>query len=665
MSRPPSSGARRTRRAAALAAATVVTTAAALALAASPASAATSPEAVSGSVPSWATSSNDQGVAAADTTVEGEIYLPLRDAAGAQAFATAVSTPGSPSYQQYLTPRQWINTYAPTRRDYREILNYVKSQGLTVTGTPASRGYVVFRGPADTMSAAFNTTLHTYSYAGQDLVAPATAPELPATVRSKVAGITIDQGRTLTRPSSIKAGDDLPASPSARSSRPTARAATPPPAPCSTYFGENTQTVPQAYGQTTFPTNICGYVPDQLRSAYGLTKSINAGTNGAGQTVAIVDAYASPTIVSDTNTYARQTGSQPLTSSTYRQIIPTVSEYTDAEACGGTAGWQGEQTLDVQSAHGVAPGAKLLYVGGTNCGGGLDLALSTILDRKLSTIVSNSYGYAGEAVPSSVIQGAENQHVQAAAEGIGLYFSSGDSGDEKTRLGYVSPDFPASSPYVTSVGGTSLKVGNRGQYLGETGWGSTVDQIKDGAYVQTLPGTFSGGAGGGVSDQFAQPAYQRGVVPNRLARSKGSPARVSPDVAALADPYTGFLIGYSAINDDAAQTTDAYAQATFGGTSLASPITAAQVALVQQGSGRVVGFANPALYAGYQQDRSIVTDVTPQTPANAVVYTSRRSGNTFLVSLDKDSSLTTTRGYDQTTGLGSLNVTALTKALKG
>lgn len=664
MSRPPTSGARRTRRAAALAAATVVTTAAALALAASPASAATSPEAVPGSVPSWATSSNDQGVAAADTTVEGEIYLPLRDAAGAQALATAVSTPGNAKYQQYLSPRQWINTYAPSKRDFKDILDYVASQGLTVTGTPAARGYVVFRGPADAVSAAFNTTLHTYSYSGEELIAPASPPRLPASVQRKISGVTIDQGRTLTRPSSIKAGDNLPAGPTARSSRPAAT--TPATAPCSKYFGQNTATVPQAYGQTSFPTNICGYVPDQLRSAYGLTKSINAGTNGAGQTIAIVDAYASPTIVSDTNTYARQTGSQPLTSSTYRQIVPKVSEFTDAKACGGTAGWQGEQTLDVQSAHGVAPGAKILYVGGSNCGGGLDLALSTILDKKLSNIVSNSYGYTGEDVPSSVLQGAQNQHVQAAAEGIGLYFSSGDNGDEAARLGYVSPDFPASSPYVTSVGGTSLKVGNRGQYLGETGWGSTVDQIKDGAYVQTLPGTFSGGAGGGVSDNFAQPAYQRGVVPNRLARSKdGTAARVSPDVAALADPYTGFLIGYSAINDDAAQTTDAYSTSTFGGTSLASPITAAQVALVQQGSGHVLGFANPALYAGYQKDESIVTDVTPQTPANAVVYTSTRSGNTFLVSLDKDTSLATTRGYDQTTGLGSLNVTAITKALKG
>ncbi len=665
MLRPPSNGALRTRRTVVLAAATAVTTAAALALAASPATAATSAEAVPGSVPSWANSSNDQGAAPADTTVEGEIYLPLRDEAAAQAFATAVSTPGNAKYQQYLTPTQWINTYAPTKADYQAILDYVKGQGLTVTGTPASRGYVVFRGPANTVAAAFSTTLHTYDYSGQRLIAPASTPKLPSSVKTKVSGVTIDQGRTLTRPSSVKAGANLPASPAAASARSTAVAPAIP-APCSTYFGQNTVTVPQAYGQTVFPTNICGYVPDQLRSAYGVSKSVNAGNNGAGQTVAIVDAYASPSIVKDTNTYASQTGSQPLTPSTYSQVVPDKSQFTDTVACGGTEGWQGEQTLDVQSSHGIAPGAKLLYVGGTNCGGGLDIALSKILDQKLSTIVSNSYGNTGEAVPSSVLQGEVNQHVQAAAEGIGLYFSSGDNGDEAANLGYVSPDFPASSPFVTSVGGTSLKVGIAGQYLGETGWGSTVDQIKNGAYVQTLPGTFSSGAGGGVSDQFAQPAYQQGVVPNSLAKSKdkAAPARVSPDIAELADPYTGFLIGYSPITDDATQTTGAYAQATYGGTSLASPLAAAQVALVQQATGHVVGFANPALYAGYTQDKSITRDVKPQTPQQAVVYTSKTSGNTFLISLDKDSSLPTAKGYDQVTGLGSLDVTKIIASFK-
>ena len=80
--------------------------------------------------------------------------------------------------------------------------------------------------------------------------------------------------------------------------------------------------------------------------------------------------------------------------------------------------------------HDIAPAAAIHYVGAFNCGGGIDIALSSILDTRSDTIVSNSYGNLGEAVPADAIKGQENQHLQAVAEGIGLYYSSGDSGDE-------------------------------------------------------------------------------------------------------------------------------------------------------------------------------------------------------------------------------------------
>ncbi|MCB8808816.1 hypothetical protein LJD48_28135, partial [Escherichia coli] len=83
---------------------------------------------------------------------------------------------------------------------------------------------------------------------------------------------------------------------------------------------------------------------------------------------------------------------------------------------------QGEQSLDVDSVHATAPQANILYVGGFNCGGGLDVAMSKILDGKLANIVSNSYGNVGEALPQDVIDGTVNIHLQAAGEGIGLYF---------------------------------------------------------------------------------------------------------------------------------------------------------------------------------------------------------------------------------------------------
>ncbi|WP_288023839.1 hypothetical protein [Arthrobacter sp.] len=170
--------------------------------------------------------------------------------------------------------------------------------------------------------------------------------------------------------------------------------------------------------------------------------------DGKGQTVAIIDAYASPTILADANAYSAAYGLPPMNASNYQQIVPSPAEFKDEKLCGYPSGWQPEQSLDVDAVHGTAPGAKILYVGGDNCNAGIDIALSTILDGKLANIVSHSYGNLGEAVSANYLFGQVNLELQAAGEGIGLYYSSGDNGDEAANLGYTSPDFPASSPWA-------------------------------------------------------------------------------------------------------------------------------------------------------------------------------------------------------------------------
>jgi subtilase family serine protease len=618
------------------------------------------------SVPSWATRANDAGTPAADTSVEGEIYLPLRNASAATALATAVSTPGV-GYRRSLTPAQWINQFSPTKADSDAVVATLKGEGMTITSVPASRQYVVFRGTPKQINAAFATTLHTYNYAGRQLIAPSTAPSLPAAIASKVSGVSVDQARFLTHPNSIKQGDlGATQTPQVFSKQP---AAVPPiTTPCSTYIGQNVVTVPAAYnGQTKYSTYNCGYTPAQLRSAYGLTNLAASHVNGAGQTVAIIDAYASPSIVNDVNTYSASLGEPLLTSATYQQIVPDPSQFSDQLACQEPSGWQGEQTLDVESVHGLATGAKILYVGGYNCGGGLDVALSKILDNKLANIVSNSYSDGGEAIPADVLQGETNLYLQAAGEGIGLYFSSGDSGDEVGNDGTAQPDFPASDPWVTSVGGTSLGINQAGKMSFETGWGDTLDQITAGAtgklsYTSPLPGAlFAGGAGGGTSTVFAEPAYQKGTVPASL--SKGH--RVSPDIAALADPYTGFLIGIRPIINDTTLETGDFVNETYGGTSLASPLTAAQIAIVQQATHSVIGFANPTLYGLHRILPGSFRDVVPQNPPLALVYTGATSHKTYLITLDRDSTLTTARGYDNVTGLGGLTYGLLSLLAQG
>ncbi|MEO6534167.1 MAG: S53 family peptidase [Pseudolysinimonas sp.] len=617
------------------------------------------PTSYPGAIPRWATAANDQGAADPAVTFEAEIYLPLRNAAAAEALARVVSTPGV-GYRLGLSAAQWISRFAPSKADSNDLVSFLTSNGFTISAVPASREYVVFRGTADQFDATFGASIHRYAHGGTSLLAPSKVPTLPASIAGKVQGLSLDQARLLTHPDSIKQGD-LPDQAEPQNLGRQAQAAPLVNAQCSSYYGQNKVTVPVAYGKTQYPTYLCGYTPAQLRSAYGIS---GIPQNGAGQTVAIIDAYASPSIVADVNAYSAALGEPGLTAATYQQIVPTPDQFVDKEACQEPSGWQGEQTLDVESVHGLAPGAKILYVGGFNCGGGLDVAMSKVLDGNLSNIVSNSYGDLGEDVPADVIAGETNLYLQAAGEGIGLYFSSGDNGDETPNGLAAQPDFPASSPWVTAVGGTSLGVDQHGKIAMETGWGDTLDKIVADptsptglGYNAPLPGAiFGGGAGGGRSTVFDEPWYQRNVVPAALAQGK----RVSPDIAALADPYTGFLIGISPINDDDALTTDPFENETYGGTSLASPLTAAMIALVQQATHSKIGFANPTLYAMDRVIPAAFRDVKPQNPPAALAYTGRVSGNSYLVTLDRDTSLATAVKYDDVTGIGGVSFSLLT-----
>jgi subtilase family serine protease len=236
--------------------------------------------------------------------------------------------------------------------------------------------------------------------------------------------------------------------------------------PCSTSWaqtlavdGDGHPTVPPAYGQTGLPYATCGYTPSQLQGAYGTKSTIAGGVDGRGQTVAIVDAFAAPTIEQDANQYAGLHG-QPTVS--FHQILPPhdLSNDPDEIKLCDPQGWYGEETLDVEAVHAMAPGANVLYVGSDDCfDENLVDAVNKIVDGGLAQIITNSYGNAGETGEDAGLRQAWNDTFrQAALEGIGVYFSSGDSGDEVDDLGQPEPDFPASHPLVTAVGGTSLGV---------------------------------------------------------------------------------------------------------------------------------------------------------------------------------------------------------------
>ncbi len=377
-------------------------------------------------------------------------------------------------------------------------------------------------------------------------------------------------------------------------------------------------------------------------------------------TVAITDAYAAPTILEDANMYASRHGQAPFGKKQFKQILPNKPyRYGYDDAVNGDQcdeqGWYGEETLDVEAVHAMAPGANVLYVAGRSCfDDDLLKALNKIVGTRKADIITNSWGDIGEDVPADVLQAYTATFVQAALEGIGVFFSSGDDGDDSgdTEDGSPVVDFPSSHPLVTSVGGTSLGVTQGNGYGFETGWATGTSTLTDGAWVPPYPGDWLYGGGGGVSSLFPEPFYQFGVVPNGLAGGH----RAVPDIAMDGDPQTGMLVGETQTFPDGAY----YDEYRIGGTSLSSPLYAGLEALADQAAGHPHGFANPAIY---RQNGAVLHDVKGPGPVPAVVrvnYTNSvdasEGTSTILRSLDDEAqSIHVAPGWDTITGVGSPN----------
>src|SRR5262249_55650351 len=274
----------------------------------------------------------------------------------------------------------------------------------------------------------------------------------------------------------------------------------------------------------------------------------------------------------DVNQWSINRGLPTMASPQFTQIVaPGTYRHPERGMKQDPQNWYGEETLDVESVHGMAPGASIVYVGAPNNFQDLDAALNTVVDRHLAQIVNNSYGYPTELLPPGYIKPTEDTILQGVAEGIGIYFASGDNSDESLVEGYRTPDWPASSPFVTAVGGTSLGVGAANNYLFETGWGTTPSSWTGTDWSPAPPGDWLYGSGGGVSQLFAEPAYQVGVVPSSVFAAQGRTGRAVPDIAAVGDPNTGYLVGQTQTFPDGSVK---YSEYRIGGTSLSSPLTA-------------------------------------------------------------------------------------------
>ena len=593
---------------------------------------------LAGSVPAWARAANLKAATSNAQQLGFRVYLNWRDVAGAKALARAVSDPASASYGRYLTPEQFRHRFSPAAADLKAVRTWLGAQGFGIVYTPANAHYVAAEGTVAEAEAAFGVQLNEYKVDGKVLRAPATVLTVPASLAGVVAGVVgIDESASLVHPYIVK---DAPPSPGFRNSP-----------PLSVYWAEfeSPYAYPAGFGDVSSPATaswtVTGYTPAQIKGAYG----ISGAYDGSGQTVAVIDAYASPTILADVNQWSLNRGLPTMKPSQLVQVVAPGTYRRPQTPAQDPQGWYGEETLDIEAVHGMAPAAKIVYVGSPNNYQDMDAAMNHVVDRHLASIVTNSYGWAGEALPKGYIKPFEATLVQAAAEGIGVYFSSGDDGDETSTLGYASADWPASSPWVTAVGGTSLAVGQSNTRVFETGWG-TGDYAAD---PDTLDVTSAGwlyGSGGGVSTLFAEPWYQKGADLSLSGRGV-------PDVAALGDPQTGLLVGQTQTFPDGAS----YGEYRIGGTSLSSPIYAGLMALAQDRANTEFGFANPLFYAsaGTGAFTDILSVKTAVARRNFVNGVDAADGTADRLRTFDDYSGSPTQatgpGWDNVTGLGVPN----------
>ena len=595
---------------------------------------------LAGSAPTWANSKNYQSAANPTIDVGFRVYLGWNNPSAVEALAQAVSDPKSPSYGQYLTPQQFRQQFAPSQSQVGAVQSWLKSQGFSVEYTPLNNHYVSAEGTVAQAQAAFGTSFGVYSVGGLSLRSPSADVTIPNSLANIVTGVLgLDDSVQFVHTDST-VGD------------------APPPAafvsahPCSSYWGQM-QAVgfTNPYGAGTLPFAPCGYTPQQIKGAYGIS-----GYDGSGQTVAIIDAYAAPTIVQDTNQWSINRGLPTLTANQLVQVVaPGTYNHPEKGLFQDPQGWYGEETLDVEAVHGMAPAATIVFVGAPNNFQDLDAALNHVVDRHLASIVTNSYGFNTEILPAGYIKPQEDTILQGVVEGIGIYFSSGDNSDESLVQGYITTDWPASSPFVTAVGGTSLAVGASNNYLFETAWGTTTSSWTGTTWSPAPPGSWLYGSGGGVSRIFAEPSYQLGVVPNSVFQAQGRTGRAVPDISAVGDPNTGYLIGETQTFPNGAV---AYSEYRIGGTSLSSPLVAGFMALADQAAGHTHGFANPLFYrlAGSAAFTDIVSPslTVAVVRANYVNNIDASAGVVYrLRTMNQTLSLTATPGYDDVTGLGT------------
>ena len=601
--------------------------------------------------PSWANPHNHVGRAGQSNQLVFSVWLNWSNQTDLDALLAAQQDPTSPEYGQWLTPQEFRSRFAPAQSDVSAVQSWLHTQGFSIVDVPQNHLFVTASGSVAQVEQTFGVDELVYSVDGHNIIGPDANPALPDGIAGRVSAITgLDGAMALATP---QHSGEPPPPPIGHSV-----------GPCSRYWGQQSSfdfPNPFALGQP-LPWVTCGYTPQQIDSAYGIDVLHRFGLTGRGQTIAITGAFFSPTIHQDVDTFSRHYG-LPRNHGWLREVVaPGTTRYP--KDVSETQSWYIEQSLDIEWAHAIAPDARVVYVGAANDSRGLDQALNYAVDNHVANVISNSWGMPESFAAPGEVNALTQVFEQADAEGIGVYFASGDYGDNLDATGEISGGFPDSSPLVTSVGGTALAVDRFGRRQFETGWGSTDLLWKPKKHIWNgpVPGEFIGGAGGGVSHLFAQPAYQKGVVPSKDAMWHGSAHRAEPDIAMDADPDTGVIFSQSySLPNGHTQEVDSW----IGGTSVATPMVAGLATLADQFRRRPIGFLNPHLYRLAGSDA--LKDIVPSSGKLAVLRNSPTDDGGFtthLRGLDHDSSLRTAFGWDPVTGLGSPRAVQFVLALR-
>ena len=562
-----------------------------------------------------------------------------QDAALTQLLADQ-QNPASADYQRWLTPQQFGERFGAAQADISLIEGWLQSNGFAVQAVPASRNRIVFSGTAATVESAFRTPLLRYRRNGREFFENSDAVQLPQSLAAVVGGVT---GLSSFRPLApqLRRAAQVTASP-----------------------------------DYTTSTGTHYIVPDDLRTIYGTNTLIGSGYNGNGIKIGVIGQSA---VDSTQLTYFQQKTGQTLN-------LPTMVLVPNTGNSNKVSGDEGESELDLEYSGGNAPGASIqfIYTGCTsttsssalaasvNCNNnGVFDALIYAVTYNLAPILSLSYGGCEEEDATYANNTLEPVLKQANAQGQTITVSSGDSGaascessaTAKVATAGLAVSYPASSQYVTGVGGTQLNSDSSTYWNSSSNsyLGSALGYIPETSWNDTAAYGALASSGGGASQIFAKPSWQVGT---------GVPADAHRDVPDVAFPANVTEHAYltcdadgpcSSGNKSFTLTGTTRDGGGVGGTSAAAPTFAGMLAVVEQANGgKALGNINPSLYALAQgtSKTSIFHDIT--TGSNIVACTVG-TPNCTNGTLGYSAGV----GYDLVTGLGSLNIPSLQTALAG